>query len=374
MNRRPSGSSARRGSASASARARSGAKRIDPPRPEAAVAAEEAAKEAVAAEAAPEEATLDEATLEETTLDETTAEAPADTAPADDTAEASTTSVLVQKPRPERKRKPVRITAPESPAAEPVDIEVALSVEGLSKYFGGAAAVDGIDLEVAPGSFFGIVGPNGAGKTTTLSMITGLLRPDRGIVRVFGRDVWQNAQLAKRQIGVLPDRLRLFDRLTGAEFLYHAGALRGLDRATIAQRAADLSAAFGLEHSLHRLVSDYSVGMTKKIGIAAAMIHAPRLLVLDEPFESVDPVSTAVVIGVLKRFTEAGGTVILSSHSMELTERVCDAIAIIAEGAVLAAGPLAEVLDGQSLEDRFVELAGGEAAVEDMEWLQNFSD
>ncbi|HLU63431.1 MAG TPA: hypothetical protein VKY66_02775, partial [Protaetiibacter sp.] len=152
MNRRPSGSSARRGSASASARARSGAKRIDPPRPEAAVAAEEAAKEAVAADAAPEEATLDEATLEEATLDETTAEAPADTAPADDTAEASTTSVLVQKPRPERKRKPVRITAPESPAAEPVDIEVALSVEGLSKYFGGAAAVDGIDLEVAPGS------------------------------------------------------------------------------------------------------------------------------------------------------------------------------------------------------------------------------
>jgi ABC-2 type transport system ATP-binding protein len=278
------------------------------------------------------------------------------------------------RPAPRGKRKPVRVTAPESPAAAPAGVDVALSVEGLSKYFGGSPAVDAIDLEVAPGAFFGIVGPNGAGKTTTLSMITGLLRPDSGIVRVFGLDVWQNAQLAKRQIGVLPDRLRLFDRLTGAEFLHHAGALRGLDRATIAQRSADLSAAFGLEHSLHRLVSDYSAGMTKKIAIAAAMIHAPRLLVLDEPFESVDPVSAAVVIGVLKRFTDAGGTVILSSHSMELTERVCDSIAIIAEGAVLAAGPLAEVLEGRSLEERFVELAGGEAAVEGMEWLQNFSD
>ncbi|PZQ91934.1 MAG: ABC transporter ATP-binding protein [Leifsonia xyli] len=276
--------------------------------------------------------------------------------------------------QPRSKRRPVRATAPASPAASPVAVEVALSVHGLTKYFGDAAAVDGIDLEVDAGSFYGIVGPNGAGKTTTLSMITGLLRPDGGTVRVFGLDVWHNAALAKRKIGVLPDRLRLFDRLTGAEFLYHAGALRGVDRATIAQRSADLSAAFGLEHSLHRLVSDYSAGMTKKIAIAAAMIHAPRLLVLDEPFESVDPVSTAVVIEVLKRFVAAGGTVILSSHSMELTERVCDGVAIIVDGAVLAEGPLATVLDGRSLEQRFVELAGGEAAVKGMEWLQNFSD
>jgi ABC-2 type transport system ATP-binding protein len=275
---------------------------------------------------------------------------------------------------PRGKRRPVRVTAPDSPAAEPAGVDVALSVEGLTKYFGSSPAVDGIDLEVAPGSFFGIVGPNGAGKTTTLSMVTGLLRPDKGVVRVFGLDVWNNPAIAKRHIGVLPDRLRLFDRLTGAEFLYHAGALRGLDRPTIAQRSADLAAAFGLEHSLHRLVSDYSAGMTKKIAIAAAMIHAPRLLVLDEPFESVDPVSVSVVVGVLKRFTAAGGTVILSSHSMELTERVCDSIAIIAGGVVLAEGSLGEVLEGRSLEERFVELAGGEAAVEGMEWLQNFSD
>jgi len=395
-NRRPSGSSARRGSASAASRARSGATHVDPPRPQAAVAAEGDADAVVttaekpaakparqpAAKSARKPAAKAPAPAVDT---EEASEAPdvvatpdAVTAPDAVVTEAGTAAETetetAAKPSPRGKRRPVRVTAPESPAEAPAAPEVALSVEGLSKYFGGAAAVDAIDLEVAPGAFFGIVGPNGAGKTTTLSMITGLLRPDAGIVRVFGLDVWQNAQLAKRKIGVLPDRLRLFDRLTGAEFLYHAGALRGLDRATIAQRSADLSAAFGLEHSLHRLVSDYSAGMTKKIAIAAAMIHAPRLLVLDEPFESVDPVSTAVVIGVLKRFTAAGGTVILSSHSMELTERVCDGVAIIVDGAVLAAGPMAEVLDGQSLEQRFVELAGGEAAVEDMEWLQNFSD
>jgi len=275
-------------------------------------------------------------------------------------------------PAPEQE--PTPRPAAVSLAAIPVSDDSALSVRGLTKYFGGAAAVDGIDLEVRAGSFFGIVGPNGAGKTTTLSMVTGLLRPDDGAVRVFGVDLWQNPRLAKQKIGVLPDRLRLFDRLTGSEFLYHAGALRGLDRATIAQRSADLSTAFGLDHSLHRLVSDYSAGMTKKIAIAAAMIHAPRLLVLDEPFESVDPVSTSVVLDVLARFTEAGGTVVLSSHSMELTERVCDAIAVVVDGQVLAEGPIAEVLDGRTLEERFVELAGGEAAVKGMEWLQNFSD
>jgi ABC-2 type transport system ATP-binding protein len=377
---------------------------VDPPRPEAAVVAELEAEAATLTlekpVEAPEPDTIETDAVESDAAPEALVEKPApktgrtkkkaapreepDAAPAeaeeaapadaDVASEAPETAEAPPRPAPRGKRRPVRVTAPESPAATPAAPEVALSVEGLSKYFGGAAAVDAIDLEVAPGAFFGIVGPNGAGKTTTLSMITGLLRPDAGIVRVFGLDVWQNAQLAKRMIGVLPDRLRLFDRLTGAEFLYHAGALRGLDRATIAQRAADLSAAFGLEHSLHRLVSDYSAGMTKKIAIAAAMIHAPRLLVLDEPFESVDPVSAAIVIDVLKRFTAAGGTVILSSHSMELTERVCDGVAVIAEGAVLAAGPLAEVLEGRSLEERFVELAGGEAAVEDMEWLQNFSD
>jgi ABC-2 type transport system ATP-binding protein len=259
-------------------------------------------------------------------------------------------------------------------AAARTAAEVALSVTGLTKTFGDTLAVDAIDLAVPAGSFFGFVGPNGAGKTTTLSMVTGLLRPDSGIVKIYGVDVWANPAVAKKSLGVLPDRLRLFDRLTGSEFLHHAGALRGLDRQTISSRVDDLERAFGIEHSAKRLVSDYSAGMIKKIGIAAAMIHSPRLLVLDEPFESVDPVSAQVVIDILKKFAAAGGTVLLSSHSMDLIERVCDAVAIIAEGRMLASGPMAEVLDGHSLEERFVELAGGATAVEGMEWLQSFSD
>jgi ABC-2 type transport system ATP-binding protein len=250
----------------------------------------------------------------------------------------------------------------------------ALALTGLTKRFGSTIAVNAIDLDVPEGCFYGFVGPNGAGKTTTLSMITGLLRPDAGTVVVGGADVWADPRTAKRAIGVLPDRLRLFDRLTGAEYLQHAGALHGLDRATVARRSADLVRAFDLESASRRFVSDYSAGMVKKIAIAAAMIHAPRVLVLDEPFESVDPVSAQLVVDVLKKFAQAGGTVLLSSHSMDLVERVCDYVAIIAEGRMLAAGPLDEVLDGASLEERFVELAGGATAVEGMEWLQSFSD
>ena len=261
--------------------------------------------------------------------------------------------------------------APALPAAAPGS---ALSVRDLTKRFGGHLAVDSLDLEVAPGTFYGFVGPNGAGKTTTLAMITGLLRPDSGTVRIHGADVWHNPVVAKKSLGVLPDQLRLFDRLTGSEFLHHAGALRGLDRETISLRIDDLAAAFGLRHSLDRFVSDYSAGMIKKIAIAAAMIHSPRLLVLDEPFESVDPVSAAAVIAILKKYAEAGGTVLLSSHSMTLIERTCDAVAIIADGRMLAAGPIDEVLDGESLETRFVELAGGATAVEGMEWLQSYAD
>ena len=269
--------------------------------------------------------------------------------------------------------KAVRAPRKKTPA-HPAPTGSALSVRDLTKRFGGIAAVDSVDLEVEAGSFYGFVGPNGAGKTTTLAMITGLLRPDSGVVMVHGVDVWRNSAVAKKTLGVLPDNLRLFDRLTGAEFLHHAGALRGLARDTITHRVDDLSEAFGLRHSLDRFVSDYSAGMVKKIAIAAAMIHSPRLLVLDEPFESVDPVSANAVIGILKKYAAAGGTVLLSSHSMTLIERTCDAVAIIAEGRMLAAGPLDEVLDGETLETRFVELAGGATAVEGMEWLQSYSD
>ncbi|WP_441649228.1 ABC transporter ATP-binding protein [Cryobacterium sp. W22_MBD10_FK3] len=251
---------------------------------------------------------------------------------------------------------------------------VEIAVSGLNKRFGQNVAVADVNLEVRAGSFYGIVGPNGAGKTTTLSMITGLLRPDSGSIHVHGVDVWADPVAAKRTIGVLPDRLRLFDRLTGAQLLYYAGVLRGLESETVRARSADLAAAFGLEDALNRLVADYSAGMTKKIALACAMIHSPRVLVLDEPFESVDPVSAVNVTEILQRYVAAGGTVILSSHGMDLIQRVCDHVAIIVQGSVLAAGTIDEVRGNVSLEERFVDLAGGRKVAEGLEWLHNFSD
>ncbi|HEY5222949.1 MAG TPA: ABC transporter ATP-binding protein [Microbacteriaceae bacterium] len=258
--------------------------------------------------------------------------------------------------------------------APPTSADVVLSIQRLRKTYGATVAVDAVSLDVRAGSFYGIVGPNGAGKTTTLSIITGLLRPDAGVVWVHGIDVWRHPAQAKRSIGVLPDRLRLFDRLTGAQFLRYAGTLRGLDAGVVRERAADLAAAFGLEDALGRLVADYSAGMTKKVALAAAMIHSPRLLILDEPFESVDPVSAANVIEILQKYVAAGGTVVLSSHGMDLIQRVCDSVAIIVNGKVLASGTVDEVRGGRSLEDRFVELAGGRKAAEGLEWLHSFSD
>jgi len=254
------------------------------------------------------------------------------------------------------------------------DRQIVLSISKLSKSFDEKHAVDNISLTVSAGSIFGIVGPNGAGKTTTLSMVTGLLRPDEGRITVHGADVWIDPVVAKRNMGVLPDRLRLFDRLTGSQLLYYSGILRGLSDQDVKARLADLAVAFGLEDALDRLVADYSAGMTKKIALAAAMIHSPRLLVLDEPFESVDPVSAANVIGILQKYTAAGGTVVLSSHSMDLIQRICDSVAVVIDGRLLALGTVDEVRGDQTLEERFVELAGGRRSAEGMEWLHSFSD
>jgi len=273
-----------------------------------------------------------------------------------------------------------RPASPKAAAAKPrarsekAAIEIVLRVSDLTKQFGETHAVDNISLAVPAGSIFGIVGPNGAGKTTTLSMVTGLLRPDSGTVTVHGADVWSDPVNAKRNMGVLPDQLRLFDRLTGSQLLFYAGTLRGLDSKTVKKRSADLAGAFGLEDSLNRLVTDYSAGMRKKVALACAMIHSPRVLILDEPFESVDPVSAANVTEILQNYVAAGGTVVLSSHSMDLIQRICDSVAIVVAGRVLAAGTTAEVRGPGSLEDRFVELAGGRKTAEGLEWLHSFSD
>lgn len=253
------------------------------------------------------------------------------------------------------------------------DAVPALTLRGVTKTFGELRAVDAIDLTVPAGSFYGLVGPNGAGKTTTLSIIAGLLRADGGTVQINGVDAARRSREAKKLIGVLPDRLRTFDRLTGRQLLSYYGALRSLPAPLVESRIADLARAFDLVDALARPVSDYSAGMTKKVMLAGAMIHSPRLLVLDEPFEAVDPVSSAVILDILGTYVDHGGTVILSSHGMELVERVCSRVAVIVSGQVLAEGTVDEVRGEATLEQRFLELAGGLGDVEGLEWLHTFS-
>lgn len=256
--------------------------------------------------------------------------------------------------------------------SQPVAPVAALSIRGLAKRFGQKIAVDGLSLDVPAGSFFGIVGPNGAGKTTTLSMATGLLRPDFGTAVVHGVDVWARPLEAKRLMGILPDGVRLFDRLTGEQLVTYAGLLRGMDKDVVASRVGELLAALDLAQDAGTLVVDYSAGMTKKIALASALIHAPRLLVLDEPFEAVDPVSAANIRSILDSYVASGGTVIVSSHVMDLVQRMCDHVAVVAAGRLLAAGTVDEVRAGASLEDRFVQLVGGRSHTEGLEWLRTF--
>jgi ABC-2 type transport system ATP-binding protein len=246
----------------------------------------------------------------------------------------------------------------------------ALRLIGLSKSFGEKAAVDGIDLLVPAGSFFGLVGPNGAGKTTSLSMAVGLLRPDGGRAEIFGVDVWSEPARAKALMGVLPDGLSMPERLTGRELLIYLGLLRGLNPDALTRRADELLAVLELDGADRTLVLEYSTGMRKKIGLATALLHAPRLLVLDEPLEAVDPVSAATIKLILQRFVAGGGSVVFSSHVMPVVEQLCDHVAVVAGGRVVASGPLDEVRAGQSLEDRFVDLVGGQpVSAEELSWL-----
>ena len=254
------------------------------------------------------------------------------------------------------------------------DPQPALSLRGLTRYFDATVAVDQLDLEVPRGSFYGLVGPNGAGKTTTLSMATGLLRPDSGSAHVLGIDVWADPVAAKARIGVLPDGLRVFDRLTGRQLVTYAGLLRGMDRTMVHERVEELLVALGLVEAGDKLVIDYSAGMAKKVTLACALVHAPRLLVLDEPFEAVDPVSARTIRGILEDFAGSGGTVVLSSHVMDLVERICTDVAIIVQGRVRVAGPVELVRAGGSLEDRFLDLVGGRTDVEGLAWLRTSSD
>ena len=228
----------------------------------------------------------------------------------------------------------------------PPDPRAAVSIRGLYKRFDRKIAVNGLSLDIPVGSFFGLVGPNGAGKTTTLNMVTGLLVPDAGTAMILGQDVWQDVQL-----------------------LIYSGMLRGMKRDVAHSRAGDLLNAFDLVSAADTMVSDYSAGMTKKICLASAMIHSPRILVLDEPFESVDPVSSANLKDILAEYASTGGTVIISSHVMSLVEKMCTHVAVINAGQVRAAGTIEQVSAGEDLEERFLQLVGGRHAAAKLSWL-----
>ena len=238
----------------------------------------------------------------------------------------------------------------------------ALDIAGLTKRFGEKLAVDGVDLVVPRGSFFGLVGQNGAGKTTTLSMAVGLLRPDGGSARIFGADVWTAPERAKALVGILPDGLAMPERLTGREVLTYLGLLRGIPKDEVARRTEELLTVLELTAAERTLVIEYSTGMRKKLGLATALLHAPRLLVLDEPFEAVDPVSAATIKTILRGFVAAGGSIVLSSHVMALVEQLCDHVAVVDGGTVVAAGTLDAVRGTRTLEEVFVDLVGGERA------------
>ena len=259
---------------------------------------------------------------------------------------------------------------PVTPQAAPTaGARPAIEIRGLTKAFGQKVAVDRINLDIPSGSFYGLVGRNGAGKTTTISMVTGMLMPSEGTAYVRGIDMWTEPLKAKAHLGVLPDGVHLFDKLTGEQLITYSGYLHGIDKETVASRVKDLLVAMDLTDAAGRAVADYSAGMTKKIALAAALVHAPSVLILDEPFEAVDPVSAANIQDILRGFVASGGTVIISSHVMDLVQRLCDHVAVMDSGRILAAGTVDEVRAGVSLEERFVQLVGGRTSSEGLSWL-----
>jgi len=245
-------------------------------------------------------------------------------------------------------------------------VELAVETRGLRKVFGDLVAVDGVDLQVPSGSFYGFLGPNGAGKSTTIKCLTGLLRPSAGEFRILGLDPLADPLAVKRRIGVVPEDLALFERLSGAETLAFVGRVHGLDAATLRSRSSELLELMDLARAAGDLVADYSHGMRKKLALAAALLSAPRLLFLDEPFEGIDAIASREIKELLARFVKGGGTIFLTSHILEIVERLCDHLGVIHKGKLVAQGPLAELRAGagagKGLEEMFLDLVGASRA------------
>jgi ABC-2 type transport system ATP-binding protein len=252
-------------------------------------------------------------------------------------------------------------------------MDLAVETRGLTREFGGFRAVDGIDLAVPSGSFYGFLGPNGAGKSTTIRCLTGLLRPTSGTMRILGIDPITHAVEVKRRIGVVPEDLALFDRLTAEETLFFVAQVHGIDGATAAARSDDLLSLMDLRSAANALVTDFSHGMRKKLSLAAALLPAPRLLFLDEPFEGIDAVASRQIKDLLQGFVTRGGTVFLTSHILEIVERLSTHIGVIARGRMVAQGRIEDLQKGagggRTLEELFIELVGGEARPLELDWI-----
>jgi len=246
----------------------------------------------------------------------------------------------------------------------------AIRIRELRKLYGPKAAVDGLSLEVPRGSFFGFLGPNGAGKTTTIRMLMGLAPPTSGAIELLGLPMPESALEIKARIGLVPDESLLFDHLTGHEFLDFAGRMYGLDRGVVRSRARELLAVFELDAQPRQLIAEYSKGMRKRLAMAAALIHRPQLFLLDEPFEGVDAVGARLMKDILLEQVRQGATIFLTSHVLEVVERLCQRVAIISGGRLLLEADMADVRTGtETLEDAFVRLVGTERSPGALAWL-----
>ena len=246
----------------------------------------------------------------------------------------------------------------------------AISVRDLRKQYGNKAAVDGLSLTVPRGCFFGFLGPNGAGKSTTIRMLTGLIPPTSGSIELLGMPLPDQALEIKKRIGLVPDESLLFDRLTGGEFLEFVGRMYGLPRQVARERSRELLELFELHESGRKLIAEYSKGMRKRVAMAASLIHHPDLFLMDEPFEGVDAVGARLMKDILLDQVRRGATIFLTSHVLEVVERLCDRVAIINDGKIVTEGTLAELRAGsETLEDVFVRVVGAEKAFERLEWL-----
>lgn len=251
-----------------------------------------------------------------------------------------------------------------------------LELINLRKEFKEIIAVDSLNLKIRKGIFFGFLGPNGAGKTTTIMMIAGLLKPDSGRVRILGLDIEKDETEYKRHIGIVLDRPLYFEKLTGKEYLSFVGEMYHLDKLTVKNRTEELLSYLGIGEKKDDLIESYSAGMKKKLSLGAAIIHNPDLLILDEPFEGIDPISARSITDVLKQMVYKGTTVFMTSHNLELVEKLCDEVAIINKGKLIFESSAEKIREemkntGQAnLENLFIELLAGEKEMRSLSWLE----